>query len=151
MDALSYVDSVKTQFHDKPDDYQRFMQIMKDFRSEVYVSFLIPAHFKFLIGLVLSLDTTAVLERIIPLFNGHLSLIQGFSTFLPAGYHIACSTAVNGANAITVTTPTAIMQTTSHGPDSGPIIWSITPLHIDHANEVLGGNSLCSILFLIVR
>jgi paired amphipathic helix protein Sin3a len=34
-DALSYLDAVKHQFQDKPDVYNRFLDIMKDFKSQV--------------------------------------------------------------------------------------------------------------------
>ncbi len=33
-DALSYLDAVKHQFHDRPDVYNRFLDIMKDFKSQ---------------------------------------------------------------------------------------------------------------------
>jgi hypothetical protein len=36
-DALSYLDAVKVQFHDKPDVYNNFLDIMKDFKSQMYV------------------------------------------------------------------------------------------------------------------
>src|SRR6266571_5700751 len=34
-DALSYLDAVKIQFHDRPDVYNVFLDIMKDFKSQV--------------------------------------------------------------------------------------------------------------------
>ena len=34
-DALSYLDAVKIQFHDQPDVYNRFLDIMKEFKNEV--------------------------------------------------------------------------------------------------------------------
>jgi paired amphipathic helix protein Sin3a len=34
-DALSYLDAVKTQFHDRPDVYNHFLDIMKDFKGQV--------------------------------------------------------------------------------------------------------------------
>ena len=34
-DALSYLDAVKQQFNDKPDVYNHFLDIMKDFKSQV--------------------------------------------------------------------------------------------------------------------
>jgi histone deacetylase complex regulatory component SIN3 len=34
-DALSYLDAVKTQFHDRPDVYNLFLDIMKDFKGQV--------------------------------------------------------------------------------------------------------------------
>jgi len=34
-DALSYLDAVKNQFQDKPDVYNQFLDIMKDFKSQV--------------------------------------------------------------------------------------------------------------------
>lgn len=33
QDALSYLDQVKVQFVDHPDVYNRFLDIMKDFKS----------------------------------------------------------------------------------------------------------------------
>lgn len=51
------------------------------------------------------------------LFNGHPALIQGFNTFLPAGYRIECGTEDN-PDAIRVTTPsgtnTISMQASGH-------------------------------------
>lgn len=34
-DALSYLDAVKIQFQDKPDVYNHFLDIMKDFKSQL--------------------------------------------------------------------------------------------------------------------
>ena len=34
-DALSYLDAVKMQFQDKPEVYNQFLDIMKDFKSQV--------------------------------------------------------------------------------------------------------------------
>jgi paired amphipathic helix protein Sin3a len=33
-DALSYLDQVKVKFSDQPDVYNRFLDIMKDFKSQ---------------------------------------------------------------------------------------------------------------------
>jgi len=38
-DALTYLDSVKNQFQEQPDVYNRFLEIMKDFKNEQCVSF----------------------------------------------------------------------------------------------------------------
>ncbi len=37
-DALSYLDAVKKQFEDKPDVYNNFLDIMKDFKSQACVT-----------------------------------------------------------------------------------------------------------------
>lgn len=37
QDALSYLDQVKVQFSEQPDVYNRFLDIMKDFKSQTYV------------------------------------------------------------------------------------------------------------------
>lgn len=37
QDALSYLDQVKVQFHEQPDVYNRFLDIMKDFKSQTWV------------------------------------------------------------------------------------------------------------------
>ncbi|KAJ7508513.1 histone deacetylase complex, SIN3 component [Mycena galericulata] len=85
-DALSYLDAVKNQFHDQPEVYNRFLDIMKDFKSQV-------------------IDTPGVIQRVSRLFHGNPILIQGFNTFLPLGYRIDVSK--NPADhTITVTTPT---------------------------------------------
>ncbi|KAG7452216.1 uncharacterized protein BT62DRAFT_926424 [Guyanagaster necrorhizus] len=85
-DALSYLDAVKVQFQDKPEVYNRFLDIMKDFKSQV-------------------IDTPGVIQRVSRLFHGNPSLIGGFNTFLPAGYHIDVSADPLDPNTITVTTP----------------------------------------------
>jgi len=43
-DALSYLDAVKVQFHDKPDVYNHFLDIMKDFKSQMCVLPPYPSH-----------------------------------------------------------------------------------------------------------
>ncbi|KAI0931347.1 hypothetical protein AcW2_000258 [Taiwanofungus camphoratus] len=89
-DALSYLDAVKMQFQDKPDVYNHFLDIMKDFKSQV-------------------IDTPGVIERVSMLFHGNPYLIQGFNTFLPPGYRIELSTDPRNVDTITVTTPLGIM------------------------------------------
>lgn len=88
-DALSYLDQVKMRFADQPDVYNRFLDIMKDFKSQ-------------------AIDTPGVINRVSELFNGHPALIQGFNTFLPPGYRIECGTDEN-PDAIRVTTPSGTM------------------------------------------
>ncbi|PVI03678.1 hypothetical protein DM02DRAFT_611980 [Periconia macrospinosa] len=95
-DALSYLDQVKVQFSEHPDVYNRFLDIMKDFKSG-------------------AIDTPGVIERVSSLFAGNPNLIQGFNTFLPPGYKIECGT--NGdPNAIRVTTPMGTMVSTMPAP-----------------------------------
>ncbi|KAG6845379.1 hypothetical protein H0H87_010488, partial [Tephrocybe sp. NHM501043] len=84
-DALSYLDAVKVQFNDKPEVYNRFLDIMKDFKSQ-------------------AIDTPGVISRVSRLFHGNPVLIQGFNTFLPMGYRIDISDPAD-PNTITVTTP----------------------------------------------
>ncbi|CAG8461919.1 45_t:CDS:10 [Acaulospora morrowiae] len=92
-DALSYLDLVKMQFSEQPEVYNRFLDIMKDFKSQ-------------------AIDTPGVIERVSTLFKGHPALIQGFNTFLPPGYHIECS---HDPDSIRVTTPNGT-TTTPIGP-----------------------------------
>lgn len=104
-DALSYLDQVKVQFSEHPDVYNRFLDIMKDFKSQ-------------------AIDTPGVINRVSELFAGHPNLIQGFNTFLPPGYRIECGAGDN-PNTIRVTTPmgTTVQSITGTGgralPDSG--------------------------------
>ncbi|KAM3555249.1 hypothetical protein MY1884_005700 [Beauveria asiatica] len=110
-DALTYLDQVKVQFHDQPDVYNRFLDIMKDFKSQ-------------------AIDTPGVINRVSELFAGHPNLIQGFNTFLPPGYRIECG-AGNDPNTIRVTTPmgTTIQSIAGRGgpPDSHGSSQSIFP------------------------
>jgi len=106
-DALSYLDAVKVQFQDQPDVYNHFLDIMKEFKNE-------------------QIDTPGVIQRVSHLFNGHPSLIQGFNTFLPAGYRIECSTDPQDAGFITVTTPTGTTMQSTNGPGRA-LSWSTAP------------------------
>ncbi|KAI9316424.1 hypothetical protein BX666DRAFT_1950439 [Dichotomocladium elegans] len=91
-DALSYLDRVKIQFSARPDVYNQFLDIMKDFKSQ-------------------AIHTPGVIERVSRLFTGHPDLISGFNTFLPPGYRIDCSLDPNEPDLIRVTTPTGITVT----------------------------------------
>ncbi|KEY68337.1 hypothetical protein S7711_01116 [Stachybotrys chartarum IBT 7711] len=97
-DALTYLDQVKVQFQDQPDVYNRFLDIMKDFKSQ-------------------AIDTPGVINRVSELFAGHPNLIQGFNTFLPSGYRIECG-AGHDPNTIRVTTPmgTTVQSIAGRGP-----------------------------------
>ncbi|KLT42069.1 hypothetical protein CC85DRAFT_285843 [Cutaneotrichosporon oleaginosum] len=91
-DALSYLDQVKIQFADQPEVYNRFLDVMKEFKGQV-------------------IDTPGVIDRVSTLFRGHPSLIQGFNTFLPPGYRIECFGPEGDAHGvITVTTPTGTVS-----------------------------------------
>ena len=96
-DALSYLDLVKVRFQEQPDVYNRFLDIMKDFKSQ-------------------AIDTPGVIERVSSLFSGHPQLIEGFNTFLPPGYRIEAGWD-NDPNQIRVTTP---MGTTTCRPSMLP-------------------------------
>ncbi|BFZ55914.1 Transcriptional regulatory protein sin3 [Savitreella phatthalungensis] len=103
-DALSYLDQVKIQFYDQPDVYNRFLDIMKDFKSQ-------------------SIDTPGVIERVSTLFRGHPTLVQGFNTFLPPGYRIECSMDPSDPNPIRVTTPQGTVSQVN-GQNGGPTRFS---------------------------
>ncbi|KAI5982746.1 hypothetical protein EDD15DRAFT_2398855, partial [Pisolithus albus] len=133
-DALTYLDAVKIQFHDRPDVYNNFLDIMKDFKSEV-------------------IDTPGVIERVSMLFHGSPPLIQGFNTFLPPGYRIEISSDPSDPNMIIVTTPMGTTtQTTSEparprggilksslpavsGPPYPQLSRSITPYQLAHLQQ----------------
>jgi paired amphipathic helix protein Sin3a len=103
-DALSYLDAVKAQFVDRPDVYERFLEIMKDFKSQLYVEAL--AFTQEVSSWDRRLDTPGVIEQVSMLFAGYPALIEGFNTFLPPGYHIQYTPSSTGDARITVLTPT---------------------------------------------
>ena len=88
-DALSYLDQVRAHNSNCPDVYNRFLEVMNDFKSGV-------------------IDTSEVLRRVSALFPGKPELIEGFNTFLPPGYHIECGGG-NHPGVIKLTTPTGTM------------------------------------------
>lgn len=100
-DALSYLDQVKVQFQSRPDVYNLFLDIMKDFKSQ-------------------TIDTPGVIQRVSSLFRGHPALIQGFNTFLPPGYRIECSLDPSDPNPIRVTTP---MGTTTQQDSNSNVVF----------------------------
>lgn len=108
-DALTYLDTVKRQFNDTPAIYNRFLDIMKDFKHQACVSFHVSDSFISLISLY-RIDTPGVITRVSQLFSGYPALMEGFNTFLPTGYRIECSMDANDVNVITVTTPSGIVM-----------------------------------------
>ncbi|KAL7100797.1 hypothetical protein ACP275_08G017500 [Erythranthe tilingii] len=56
-------------FQDQREKYDRFLDVMKDFKAQ-------------------RVDTSGVIGRVKDLFKGHPNLILGFNTFLPKGYEI---------------------------------------------------------------
>jgi paired amphipathic helix protein Sin3a len=103
-DALTYLDRVKNQFGSKPHVYNKFLDIMKDFKSQqcvVHLLFLFAplATRPFFSVLCVntffptphpkhSIDTPGVITSVSTLFEGYPDLIEGFNTFLPPGYHL---------------------------------------------------------------
>ncbi|GAA6060761.1 hypothetical protein JCM10212_006741 [Sporobolomyces blumeae] len=115
-DALSYLDRVKVTFAEQTEVYDRFLTIMKEFKSQ-------------------GIDTPGVIDRVSTLFRGHPALIQGFNTFLPPGYRIECSIdnsaagggsgsggpdGEKGITTITVTTPMGMTTRTQVTGPEGP-------------------------------
>ena len=68
-DALMYLDQVKVVFGDRPQVYNEFLEIMKNFKS-------------------MRIDTPGVIRRVSTLFQGNKELVLGFNTFLPDGFKI---------------------------------------------------------------
>ena len=107
QDALSYLDKVKIQFADQPEIYNKFLDIMKDFKSHWYAR-LRPFH-RLMHNHCSSIDTPGVIDRVSNLFRGYPSLIVGFNTFLPAGYKIEITNDHTGQS-YTITTPDSVHQ-----------------------------------------
>ncbi|CAA20757.2 Clr6 I prime and Rpd3L histone deacetylase complex subunit Pst1 [Schizosaccharomyces pombe] len=101
-DALSYLDLVKLQFHQEPEIYNEFLDIMKEFKSQ-------------------AIETPEVITRVSKLFAGYPNLIQGFNTFLPPGYSIEISSADPGSLAgIHITTPQGPLMINDLGKTTAP-------------------------------
>ncbi|KAF9817412.1 hypothetical protein IEO21_03466 [Rhodonia placenta] len=113
-DALGYLDAIKAQFQDRPEVYNRFLDIMKDFKYQVKdvsarTSFILRYDVIVSRRVCLSgIDTPGVIARVSMLFHSSPYLIQSFNTFLPPGYRIDVSTDPQNPGMVTVTTPTSV-------------------------------------------
>ncbi|KAI0275262.1 hypothetical protein BC834DRAFT_840132 [Gloeopeniophorella convolvens] len=146
-DALSYLDAVKVQFHDKPDVYNHFLDIMKTLRASCGLGWVLvlrrrgrgraalwalgaPGRPYAVLGTSSAsgrIDTPGVIERVSMLFHGNPYLIEGFNTFLPPGYHINASADPRDPNLITVTTPLGTMTSKITGAAGGSYFTSPHP------------------------
>ena len=89
---------VKTQFGHKPVIYNKFLEIMKAFKSQTCVAARATGAGGGRRRIVResaprrsaprSIDTPGVIKRVSELFRGHNQLILGFNTFLPPGFKI---------------------------------------------------------------
>ncbi|KAK5942812.1 Transcriptional regulatory protein sin3 [Knufia obscura] len=70
-DALHYLDLLRDTLWDRPDLYNRFLDVMKDFKSR-------------------RIDTLGVIERVKEMLGGYPVLMSKFNTFLPPGYKLPC-------------------------------------------------------------
>ncbi|KAF9652603.1 hypothetical protein BDM02DRAFT_3153710 [Thelephora ganbajun] len=118
-DALSYLNAVKVQFQHKPDVYNLFLDIMKDFKGQL-------------------IDTPGVIQRVAHLFHGHPLLISEFNTFLPYGYQITVmqDPKVRNAHCVRVATPGGnVTDTTIVRTPSVPLIEDIQPA-LDYVQKI---------------
>lgn len=68
-DAFAYLDRVRMEFSEQPEVYNKFLQVMREFKAN-------------------AIDANGVISRVVHLFKGHRSLILGFNAFLPRTHHI---------------------------------------------------------------
>ena len=76
-DALLYLDAVKIQFQEQPDVYNHFLDIMKDFKSQLYA--LLPCFYRITIALSIYPFTPYLL--LLPSIHSFFSF--SFSSLLP--------------------------------------------------------------------
>ncbi|KAG8928236.1 Transcriptional regulatory protein sin3 [Tulasnella sp. 408] len=107
-DALSFLEIARKDLQERPDVYDQFLDIMKDFKN-------------------LTIDTLGVMERVSALFKGRAVLLQGFNTFLPIGYHLECSS--DGTSVKIVTPPET--STTAPSPPSQSVWFEEQPVVYD--------------------
>lgn len=79
---------MKIAFGEKPEIYNEFLDIMKNFKAQ-------------------EIDTPGVIQQVSQLFHGYNKLILGFNTFLPDGYKIELPLEGDDAT-MTVITPLGI-------------------------------------------
>jgi histone deacetylase complex regulatory component SIN3 len=97
--ALSYLGRVKSTYSNRPDVYNRFLDIMKDFKFH-------------------AIDTLGAVSRIANLFYDTPALIAGFNTFLPPGWKVECGIEGDSGTVSAVSpagTITTILPSNHHG------------------------------------
>ncbi|GAU98128.1 hypothetical protein RvY_09310-2 [Ramazzottius varieornatus] len=82
--AITYVNKIKTRFHDQPQKYKRFLEILHLYQGKIRVT-------------EKALDETDVFKEVSRLFADHPDLMNDFNKFLPN----ACATMANPGNALT--------------------------------------------------
>lgn len=115
-DALSYLDLVKYKFGNKPQVYNDFLDIMKEFKSQ-------------------SIDTPGVIQRVSSLFKGFPDLIVGFNTFLPPGYKIEVQRNDQGYAfqvSVSMPSPTGTMPSDAQQQKSAMIFKGKCPIYLLH-------------------
>jgi len=114
-DALLYLDQVKIAFGDKPEIYNEFLDIMKNFKAQ-------------------EIDTPGVIHQVSTLFRGHNRLILGFNTFLPDGYKIELGADDNPRTVTTNTSqPLVVEQRVYPQPAQEKTEQAGAPKEFDHA------------------
>ncbi|KAL1888866.1 hypothetical protein Sste5346_009250 [Sporothrix stenoceras] len=96
-DALSYVDQVKARLHDKPELYNKFLDILGDYQKK-------------------KRNMPDTMRRISSIFAGYPDLINGFDAFMPTGYGVRHESE-NKLDTVRITTPDG--GTTVHGKKPG--------------------------------
>jgi paired amphipathic helix protein Sin3a len=115
-DALLYLDQVKMAFGDKPEIYNEFLDIMKNFKAQ-------------------EIDTPGVIQQVSHLFHGYSKLILGFNTFLPDGYKIELP--IEGdSSAMTVITPSGVSASIVGAP--------LAPSKLEKTHKIGGAPYLCT-------
>jgi histone deacetylase complex regulatory component SIN3 len=97
--ALSYLDRVKNTYPNQPDVYNRFLDIMKDYKSQ-------------------AIDTLGVASRTANLFYDAPALLADFNIFLPPGWKAECDIEDDSGTARAVSpggTITTIPLSNHHG------------------------------------
>ncbi|SJL13023.1 uncharacterized protein ARMOST_16459 [Armillaria ostoyae] len=69
LDTLCYLYAIRDQFPDKPEVYNRFLDIVRDCESKL-------------------IDFPSTVEQVALLFHQHPRLIGGFNTFVPPEYRV---------------------------------------------------------------
>jgi len=119
-DALAYLEDVKREFHNQPQVYNQFLDIMKEFKAQ-------------------TIDTTEVIRRVSHLFRGHPKLILGFNTFLPPGYKIEVrDDPVTGVTTAGFSGPGGYSPLTNNGPPPPPPPPPPTESVVGPGNDVTG-------------
>lgn len=108
--AVHYLEHLKSQLECRPVNYNRFLDVMKEFKAQ-------------------TINTAETIERVVNLLSGYRVLLLGFNEFLPPGYEIQVLETEQGMLSTSFTGPSGVSQLSveAKADNAMPFFWLVAP------------------------